>query len=84
MYNVRICNIQICSLTLLQSVRMIAQLEHLSEVYLVPAETSSSDYFLGMTRAIDHNTDAILVGATYMKQLMQSSSNDGEEGRLKA
>lgn len=59
--------------------RMIAQLEHLSEVYLVPAETSSSDYFLGMTRAIDHNTDAILVGATYMKQLMQSSSNDGEE-----
>jgi dynactin 1 len=63
--------------------RMIAQLEHLSEVYLVPAETSSSDYFLGMTRAIDHNTDTILVGATYLKQLMLSSSNEGEEGMLR-
>jgi hypothetical protein len=58
---------------------MIAQLEHLSEVYLTPADTASSEFFFGLTRGLDHNTDTVLVGATYLKQLMQSNNN-GEEG----
>jgi dynactin 1 len=60
--------------------RMIAQLEHLSEVYLTPSDTASSEYFSGLARSLDHNTDTIIVSANYLKQLMQSSNASGEEG----
>lgn len=60
--------------------RMIAQLEHLSEVYLPQADTASSEYFFGLTRALDHNTDTILVSTNYLKQLMQSSNASDEDG----
>lgn len=60
--------------------RMIAQLEHLSEVYLTPSDTASAEYFFGLTRALDHNTDTIIVSVNYLKQLMQSANASEEDG----
>ncbi|CEP09589.1 hypothetical protein [Parasitella parasitica] len=48
--------------------RMIAQLEHLSEIHLVQSEANHVDQFFGLTRALDLNADRMIVELTYVKQ----------------
>lgn len=54
--------------------RMMAQLEHLTEVYLVQnGETILVDQFFGLTRALDFNADRMTVELTYIKQAVQNA-----------
>ncbi|KAI8329056.1 dynein associated protein-domain-containing protein [Chlamydoabsidia padenii] len=59
--------------------RMIAQLEHLTEVYLVPNESSNHvDQFFGLTRALDFNADRMTVEFTFVRQAVENAAkNDG-------
>ncbi|CAO3591941.1 unnamed protein product [Absidia cylindrospora] len=59
--------------------RMIAQLEHLTEVYLVPAGPSNHvDQFFGLTRALDFNADRMTVEFTFVRQAVENAAkNDG-------
>ena len=67
--------------------RMIAQLEHLTEVYLVQnGETILADQFFGLTRALDLNADRMTVELTFVKQTVENavrkegiSITEGEE-----
>lgn len=54
--------------------RMIAQLEHLAEVYLVQnGESILVDQFFGLTRALDLNADRMTVELTYVKQSVENA-----------
>lgn len=59
---------------------MIAQLEHLTEVYLVPNGPSNHvDQFFGLTRALDFNADRMTVEFTFIKQAVENAvKNDGK------
>ncbi|ORZ19319.1 dynein associated protein-domain-containing protein [Absidia repens] len=59
--------------------RMIAQLEHLTEVYLVPTGPSNHvDQFFGLTRALDFNADRMTVEFTFVRQAVENAAkNDG-------
>ncbi|KAI9490051.1 dynein associated protein [Zychaea mexicana] len=67
--------------------RMIAQLEHLTEVYLVQnGESILADQFFGLTRALDLNADRMTVELTFVKQIVENaikkegiSITEGEE-----
>lgn len=67
--------------------RMIAQLEHLTEVYLVQnGESILVDQFFGLTRALDLNADRMAVELTFVKQAVDNavrkegiSITEGEE-----
>ncbi|GAN11005.1 dynactin [Mucor ambiguus] len=65
--------------------RMIAQLEHLSEIHLVQSEANHVDQFFGLTRALDLNADRMTVELTYVKQAVdhaaQSDNINIIEGR---
>ncbi|KAI7898739.1 dynein associated protein-domain-containing protein [Cokeromyces recurvatus] len=50
--------------------RIIAQLEHLSEIHLVQNEANHFDQFFGLTRALDLNADRIIVELTFVKQAL--------------
>lgn len=55
---------------------MIAQLEHLTEIYLVQhGETILADQFFGLTRALDLNADRMTVELTFMKQVVENAVN---------
>lgn len=56
--------------------RMIAQLEHLSEIHLVQSEANHVDQFFGLTRALDLNADRMIVELTYVKQAVQRAAKD--------
>lgn len=66
---------------------MIAQLEHLTEVYLVQnGESILVDQFFGLTRALDLNADRMAVELTFVKQAVDNavrkegiSITEGEE-----
>ncbi|KAI8061430.1 dynein associated protein-domain-containing protein [Gongronella butleri] len=59
--------------------RIIAQLEHLSEIYLVPNTASNhADQFFGLTRALDFNADKMIVEFTFVRQLVAKAAH--EEG----
>ncbi|ORX62149.1 hypothetical protein DM01DRAFT_1379982 [Hesseltinella vesiculosa] len=59
--------------------RIIAQLEHLIEVYLVPNTLNNyADQFFGLTRALVFNADKMIVEFTYVRQLVEKSAR--EEG----
>ena len=59
--------------------RMIAQLEHLTDAYLVQnGEANHVDQFYGLTRALDLNSDKTTVELTFVKQAVeQASKNNG-------
>ncbi|KAI9032609.1 dynein associated protein-domain-containing protein [Phycomyces nitens] len=55
--------------------RIISQLEHLTEVYLVQnGETSHAEQFFGLTRALDLNADRMTVELTYVKQAVSNAT----------
>ncbi|KAL1934362.1 hypothetical protein VTP01DRAFT_6544 [Rhizomucor pusillus] len=54
--------------------RMIAQLEHLADVYLVQnGESILVDQFFGLTRALDLNADRMTVELTFIKQTVENA-----------
>ncbi|KAI8375957.1 dynein associated protein-domain-containing protein [Radiomyces spectabilis] len=59
--------------------RIIAQLEHLTEVYLVQnGENNHADQFFGLTRALDLNADRMIVELTFVKQAAENACrNEG-------
>jgi dynactin 1 len=56
--------------------RMIAQLEHLSEIHLATGNNSHHDQFFGLTRALDLNADRMLVELTFVKQTVDNAANN--------
>jgi dynactin 1 len=56
--------------------RMIAQLEHLSEIHLVQSEANHVDQFFGLTRALDLNADRMTVELTYVKQAVDHAAQN--------
>ncbi|CAO3622239.1 unnamed protein product [Cunninghamella echinulata] len=55
--------------------RMIAQLEHLTEVYIVPnGPPNHVDQFFGLTRALDFNADKLAVEFTFVKQTVENAA----------
>ncbi|CAO3646926.1 unnamed protein product [Cunninghamella blakesleeana] len=57
--------------------RMIAQLEHLTEVYLVPnGPPNHVDQFFGLTRALDFNADKLTVEFTFVKQAVENAAQN--------
>lgn len=53
---------------------MIAQLEHLADVYLVQnGESILVDQFFGLTRALDLNADRMTVELTFIKQTVENA-----------
>lgn len=54
--------------------RIIAQLEHLSEIHLVQSEANHVDQFFGLTRALDLNADRMTVELTYVKQAVDNAT----------
>ncbi|RCH96124.1 hypothetical protein CU098_003948, partial [Rhizopus stolonifer] len=54
--------------------RMIAQLEHLSEIHLIQNEESHVDLFFGLTRALDLNADRLTVELTFVKQAVDNAA----------
>ncbi|KAI8092701.1 dynein associated protein-domain-containing protein [Halteromyces radiatus] len=60
---------------ILELQRMIAQLEHLTEVYLVPNGPSNHvDQFFGLTRALDFNADRMAVEFTFVRQAVENAA----------
>ncbi|RCI05266.1 hypothetical protein CU098_009430 [Rhizopus stolonifer] len=56
--------------------RMIAQLEHLSDIYLVQSEANHVDQFFGLTRALDLNADRMIVELTFVKQAVTNAARN--------
>ncbi|KAF7727233.1 hypothetical protein EC973_007846 [Apophysomyces ossiformis] len=57
--------------------RMIAQLEHLTEVYLVQnGENNHADQFFGLTRALDLNADRMIVELTFVRQTVENAAKN--------
>ncbi|CEG82120.1 Putative Dynactin 1 [Rhizopus microsporus] len=54
--------------------RMIAQLEHLSEIHLIESENNHADQFFGLTRALDLNADRMTVELTFLKQIVENAA----------
>ncbi|GAA5813625.1 hypothetical protein MFLAVUS_007108 [Mucor flavus] len=54
--------------------RIIAQLEHLSEIHLVQSEANHVDQFFGLTRALDLNADRMIVELTFVKQAVDNAA----------
>lgn len=53
--------------------RVISQVEHLAESYLHQQEKSNADQFFGLTKALDLNSDRMIVILTYMKQSVNNA-----------
>ncbi|KAI9303761.1 dynein associated protein-domain-containing protein [Cunninghamella echinulata] len=67
--------------------RIISQLEHLIDAYIGQyGETNNADQFFALTRALDFNSDRMLVEFTYLQQLIGNATSTDEiqvmEGRL--
>ncbi|CAO3617130.1 unnamed protein product [Cunninghamella blakesleeana] len=67
--------------------RIISQLEHLIDAYIGQyGETNNADQFYALTRALDFNSDRMLVEFTYLQQLVSRATATEEiqvvEGRL--
>ncbi|CAO3626644.1 unnamed protein product [Cunninghamella echinulata] len=67
--------------------RIISQLEHLIDAYIGQyGETNNADQFFALTRALDFNSDRMLVEFTYLQQLIGNVTSTDEmqvmEGRL--
>lgn len=61
---------------------MIAQLEHLADIYLVPNESSNHvDQFFGLTRALDFNADRMTVEFTFVRQAVDNAAK--KDGKYK-
>ncbi|KAG0172688.1 hypothetical protein DFQ28_009666 [Apophysomyces sp. BC1034] len=55
--------------------RVISQLEHLTEVYLLESgETNNEDQFFGLTRALDLNADRMTIELTFIKQTVDDAA----------
>jgi dynactin 1 len=54
--------------------RMIAQLEHLSEIHLIQNEENNVDQFFGLTRALDLNADRLTVELTFVRQALDNAA----------
>lgn len=54
--------------------RMIAQLEHLSDIHLSQNEANHVDQFFGLTRALDLNADRMTVELTFVRQIVSNAS----------
>ncbi|GAA5800673.1 hypothetical protein HPULCUR_006109 [Helicostylum pulchrum] len=53
--------------------RVIAQIEHLEENHLSQQEKSNSDQFFGLTKALDLNSDRMIVILTFVKQSLNNA-----------
>jgi hypothetical protein len=56
--------------------RMIAQLEHLGDIYLANLKPGDYKQSYALTRAIDFNADRMAVDLTYVKQTISQASQD--------